>query len=88
MKKLTLEEFNERLKENHPQEKLKAISYGGDKGASEVECLTCGTHYVKNGGNFLDKRKVSICKKCFSTQSNILNTNFIPPKNYIFLEEY
>ena len=64
MKKLTLEEFNKKLKLIHPNENLEAISYGGDRKETEVICLNCGTRYIKNGGNFLDKRKTSICKKC------------------------
>lgn len=88
MKKLTLEEFNKKLKLIHPNENLEAISYGGDRKETEVICLNCGTHYIKNGGNFLDKRKTSICKKCFPTHSNKLKENYIPPKGYVLKETY
>lgn len=42
----------------------------------------------QKGECFLDKRKVSICKKCFPTQSNTLKENYVPPKNYELVEHY
>lgn len=88
MKKLTIKEFEEKINLIHPKEKLKVISYGGDKKNSEVYCKKCGTHYIKKSGCFTDKRKVSICKKCFPTQNNILKENYIPPKDYELVESY
>lgn len=58
MKKLTLQEFQERINNVHPKEKLEALKYGGDKKPGIVKCLTCGTIYEKsNSGYFTDKRK-------------------------------
>lgn len=88
MRKLTLEEFQQRLKQVHPKEDLVAISYNGDRGHSEVKCSTCGTHYIKQGGYFLDKRKVSICKICFPTQPNTLKKTYQPPEGYELVGEY
>lgn len=78
MRKLTLQEFQERLNLVHPNEQLLAIQYNGNGQECIVQCLTCRTIYKKTGGNFLDKRKVSICKKCFPTQSNIFKENYKP----------
>lgn len=58
MKKLTLQEFQDRLNIIHPKEKLQALKYNGDKKSAIVKCLTCGTIYEKqNSGYFTDKRK-------------------------------
>ena len=89
MKKLTLEDFQERLNNIHNKEKLKALNYNGNDKKCEVQCLTCLTIYTKQANNFLDKRKVSICKKCFPTQPNILKTDYKPSdKNYELVGEY
>lgn len=88
MKKLSLTDFQERLNIAHPQEKLEAIEWGGDKKESKVKCLTCGVTYTKLGGYFLDKRKKSICKVCFPTQSNQLKETFDLPEEYSYIEKY
>lgn len=88
MKKLSLKDFQNRLDIIHSKEKLKAIEWNGDKENSVVQCEKCKTIYVKKGGYFLDKRKVSICKKCFPTQSNTLKEDWLPPKEYQLLSEY
>lgn len=88
MKKLTKEEFEDKIKSAHPRENLKVISYGGDKKNSEVVCLNCNTHYIKQSGCFTDRRKVSICKNCFPTQPNTLKTDYKPPEGYELLEPY
>ena len=76
MKKLTVKEFQEKLNNIYPNEKLEALDWGGDKVNTHVKCLICGTVYTKKGGYFLDKRKKSICKICFPTQPNQLKENY------------
>lgn len=88
MKRLTVQDFQERLNQVHPREKLKAISWGGDRGDTQVKCLICGTLYTKKGGYFLDKRKVSICKNCIPTQPNTLKEDFLLPEEYEYIEPY
>lgn len=88
MKRLSLEEFQQRLDAIHPNETLEAIEWGGDRKESKVKCQKCGTVYTKLGGNFLDKRKKSICKVCFPTQSNTLKENFDLPFEYSYIEKY
>lgn len=78
MKKLTLKDFQERLEKCHSKEQLQAINYFGNDKECQVKCLTCGNVYTKKAGCFLDKRKVSICKICFPTQSNTFKTNYTP----------
>ena len=83
MKKLSLEDFQERLNTIHPKEQLKAIYWGGDRIESIVQCKTCGTIIKKKGGSFVDKRKISICKTCFPTHDNTWKgNNWQPPKGY------
>lgn len=88
MKKLTLEQFNERLKKAHPNEHLLAIKYDGGRKNAEVVCLRCKTHYIKMGEYFTDARKVSVCKNCFPTRKNQLNENFDMPQGYTMLGKY
>lgn len=88
MKKLTLEDFQDRLKLIHPKEKLQVIEWNSGRQIAKVKCLTCNTVYSKNGECFLDKRKVSICKKCFPTHPNQLKDTFPLPQEYSYIEEY
>lgn len=88
MRQLTLEEFQLKLNNIHPKEKLKALNYSGDSEECDVQCITCGTIYRKRAGCFKDKRKVSICKKCFPTQPNTLKENYVPRKGYSLIGEY
>ena len=88
MKKLTLEDFQKRLKLIHPKEELIALEWNGGRVLCKVKCYTCGQEIIKNGEYFLDKRKVSICKNCFPTQNNILKENFLLPKGYNYVEKY
>lgn len=88
MKKLTLKDFQDRLKLIHPKEKLQAIEWNGRRQPVKVKCLTCNTIYLKNGECFLDKRKTSICKKCFPTYPNQLKDTFLLPQEYSYIEEY
>lgn len=88
MKKLTLEQFQNKLNLVHPQEKLKTLNYDGDSYSCDVICLTCNTQYKKIAGNFVDKRKKSICKKCFPTQPNIFKTSYLPPNGYKLIGQY
>lgn len=88
MRKLTLEEFQQKINEIHPREKLIALTYNGDSCECSVMCKKCGNIYVKKAGYFKDKRKVSICKTCFPTQPNKIKTNYVPPKNYELVGEY
>lgn len=88
MRKLSIKDFQERLNVIHPDEELIAISWGGDREDTVVKCAKCGTEYVKKGGSFLDKRKVSICKKCFPTHDNIKKENWQPPEGYTQIGEY
>lgn len=76
MKKLTIQDFQNRLDEVHPNQNLIAIKYNGNKVPALVKCGICGQEYEKIAGNFTDKRKVSICKNCFPTQPNTLNVNW------------
>lgn len=88
MKKLTVKEFQEKLNNIYPNEKLEALDWGGDKVNTHVKCLNCGTVYMKKGGYFLDKRKKSICKICFPTQPNQLKENYELPNEYVYIEPY
>lgn len=88
MKKLTLKEFQERIDKAHPEEKLKALNYNGDKKDCEVICLTCGTIYKKKSGNFVKKGIKSICKMCFPTHMGILKDTFSLPEDYEYIEPY
>lgn len=88
MRKLTLEQFNEKLHKVHPNEDLTALSYDGDNKECEVICNTCGTHYKKKAGCSVDKRKVSICKKCFPTHDNIHKKIYQLPEGYSYVEPY
>lgn len=88
MKKLSVQEFQERLDKIHPNEQLKALTWNGDREDCQVQCLTCGTIYTKKGGSFLDKRKISICKICKPTQPNTLKDTYILPEEYEYVEKY
>ena len=88
MKKLTVKEFQEKLNNIYPNEKLEALDWGGGKGNTHVKCLICGTVYTKKGEYFLDKRKKSICKICFPTQPNQLKENYELPNEYVYIEPY
>jgi hypothetical protein len=88
MKKLTLNDFQEKLNIFYPNEKLIALSYNGGKKDCVVQCGFCENTYIKKGENFLDKRRISICKNCFLTQPNELNINWMPPIDYEILEKY
>ena len=89
MKKLTLQEFQDRLNIIHPKEKLQALKYNGDKKSAIVKCLTCGTIYEKpNSGYFTDERKKSVCKICFPTQSNTFKQNYKCPDGYELVGKY
>jgi len=72
----------------HPKENLKAIYYTTRTDDAKVKCMNCGTEYIKKGAYFLDKRKISICKKCFPTHPNQLKENFELPKEYSYVEPY
>ena len=72
----------------HPKENLKAIYYTTRLNDAKVKCLNCGTEYIKKGAYFLDKRKISICKICFPTQSNQLKDFYELPKEYSYIESY
>lgn len=88
MKKLSLKDFQEKMSIAHPKENLKAIYYTTRIDDAKVKCINCGTEYIKKGAYFLDKRKISICKKCFPTHSNQLKENFELPKEYSYVEPY
>lgn len=88
MKKLSLEEFQLKIDNIHPKEKLKAMDYNGDNKDCTVQCLICNTLYIKKGGYFTNKKTKSICKKCFPTQPNILKKEYIPREGYILIGEY
>lgn len=87
MRKLTLKEFQERLNEIHPKEKLGVLNYNGGREKCDVICLTCGTIYNKTGENFLSKTTKSICKQCFPTQPNTLK-EYKLPEEYEYMEDY
>lgn len=88
MKKLSNEEFNKRLKIIHPKENLQVINYETYAKDCQVKCLSCGSLYTKKGAYFLDKRKISICKKCFPTQEGVFKQNYTPPLGYEIIESY
>lgn len=85
---MTLEQFQQRLIEAHPKEKLRAIYYKNRTTDAKVKCLDCGIQYIKKGQYFLDKRKVSICKECFPTHPNKMKDFFDLPKGYSYIENY
>ncbi len=88
IKKITIQNFQERLKIAHPIEDLLALSWNGTTKEAQVQCCTCGNIYTKVGNYFLDKRKVSICKICFPTHTNTLKDTYILPENYEYVEPY
>jgi len=88
MKKKTLEEFQQIIDKAHPKEKLLALNYTTRLDESQVKCLTCGEIYTKKAYNFMDPRKVSICKNCFPTQTNIKKTDYQPPDGYQLVGKY
>lgn len=88
MRRLTLEEFQLNLNNIHPEEKLRALNYNGDNKECEVQCITCGTIYKKKAGYFKDKRKISICKKCYPTQPNVLKKDYTPKEGYSLIGKY
>lgn len=88
MKKLTLDDFQIRLNQVHPNENLQAISYEGNSKDAVVKCCSCGEVYTKKAGCFLDKRKVSICKNCIPTHTNTLKETFDLPEGYSYVESY
>lgn len=88
MRKLTLKEFQDRVNKAHPKEQLLVIKYTSRLEDCEVKCLKCNSIYIKKGYNFLDGRKVSICKKCFPTQEGIFENDYIPPEGYTLIEPY
>lgn len=88
MRQLTLEEFQLNLNNIHPEEKLRALNYNGDNKECEVQCITCGTIYKKKAGYFKDKRKISICKKCYPTQPNVLKKDYTPKEGYSLIGKY
>lgn len=88
MKKKTLEEFQQIINEAHPKEKLLALNYANRLEDAQVKCLTCGEIYTKKACNFMDARKVSICKNCFPTQANTKKADFQPPEGYQLVGNY
>lgn len=88
MRRLTLEEFQLKLNDIHPKEKLKALNYNGDSKECDVQCVTCNTIYRKKANLFKDKRKISICKKCFPTHPNTLKENYVPRQGYSLIGKY
>lgn len=88
MKRLTIQEFQEKLSSAHPKEDLIALEYRSYADVAKVQCKTCGKIYEKIGSYFIDKRKVSICKICFPTQSNQLKDTFPLPEGYKYIEHY
>ena len=88
MKKLTLKDFQDRLDLIYPEQKLIAISWGGDRVDTIVECGFCHTKYTKKGGYFLKKSAKSVCKECFPTRPNQLKTDWQPPEDYELVSEY
>lgn len=88
MRKLTLQDFQNKLKLIHPKEQLIAINWINGSQDAVVKCKTCNTIYIKKGKYFLDKRKISICKKCYLTHTNIKKETFILPEGYNYIEPY
>lgn len=88
MKKLTIQEFQDRLNIIYPREKLKALIWNGSDNMAKVQCENCGQIYEKIGLRFLDKRKISICKICFPTQPNQKKETFPLPDDYEYVEPY
>ena len=88
MRKLTIQQFQDRLDVIHPNQSLIAVEWNGGDYDCMVKCGLCGQTYVKRGLYFLDKRKVSICKNCFPTQPNQLKTDWQPPEDYELVSEY
>lgn len=88
MKKLTLEEFELQVNAIHNKENLKVLNYINKSEKCEVKCLKCGTVYCKVAALFTDKRKVSICKNCFPTHTNIKLETYELPEGYEYVEKY
>ena len=65
MKKLTLADFENRIKERFPTESFTVLEFNGMKVPAKIKCDTCGEIIeVNHGGNFLAKNKVYGCKNC------------------------
>ena len=72
--KLTLEEFQNKIDEKYPQEKLKVLKYKLYTKGCEIQCENCGsTFMLDNASSFLNKDKKRVCKKCFPNKIRMLN---------------
>lgn len=88
MRKLTIQQFEDSINAIHQKEKLKVLEFSTTSEPAKVQCLQCGTVYNKNRANqFTDKRKISICKKCYPTHENTLK-KFILPEGYCYIDDY
>lgn len=62
-KKLTLKEFEERLKLSFPNSKLEIIEYNGLKEPMEIKCLKCGRIIKESRAEGVFSR-INICSSC------------------------
>ena len=66
MKKLTMQELEQRIKERFPEEEFKIIEYNGSTAKpATLQCCTCGEYiHVSKFNNFLIHTKAYGCKNC------------------------
>lgn len=65
MKKLSIQEMQERIAERFPEEHFEIIQFSGTAQPGKIKCLKCGqTIIINQFGNFLAKNKRFGCKNC------------------------
>lgn len=87
MKKLTLQEFQDRLNIIHPKEKLQALKYNGDKKSAIVKCLKCGFIWSIKPNNLEFGKGCPKCNKKISKGEQKIIT-WLEKNNIIFQSQY
>lgn len=66
----TKDEFQNKINNKFPNEKLELTIFNGVCKPGTVRCLICNTEYtLKSAGNFLAENKKTVCKKCYGTKA-------------------
>lgn len=67
MRKLTLKELNNKLKEKYPFEDIEFLTYQSMKEECQIQCNCCGTVYKLGRAESAFKKKNYFCSKCNDT---------------------